>query len=790
MSFEPSREQRAFAAAVTQVVQRFENAAATSSDDDARREALWRELRQRLALPGIVGPEQYGGAGGTFRDVSVALERLAEHAAVGALPAVFAGLAALHRCAEDDAGRDGPAGEAARAVAAGACVVIPSWLYSDRTWTPDDAGRLVPAGCSDRRRFLGPDDGPVLLTAPTVSGVRALLPVRSAHGDELWLSEPLADGPAGRLQSVDPGTAVLALGDGAVAARPVHRGDLRSIQDRATATADALSAVEAVGSASRLLTRTVEYLKIRTQFGQVLASFQGLQFMAADLYRSIEPVRSLAYAAVDALDGADPEAAVELATAAKFAADELHPHAALEAIQMHGGIGFSWELGLHRHFKRAVVDRAVGGDDEARRRMLAARIRTRSTTLSHHDRPVGGAPSGPPRVSHASTRPDGAPRCDDDLRREVRDWIGRHRAQAPRVLAALEPMMYEHSAAEQRWTDLLRDGRWLCLSWPERYGGRGLSALQCIAVNEEFAAAGVPRLSLGIGESLLAPALLAHGTEQQRARLLPRILSGEDVYCQGFSEPEHGSDLAHLQTRGDVTAAGVVVNGTKIWQSAAHLANRIFLLCRTDPASAAHSGLTYCIADMHDNGVTVEPIRMMPGFYGYNQTTFENTRVAHEDVIGGVGNGWQVAMTTLGSERAGEITTQYLGHLRELDHLIGELDACGRLDAAQLDLVPLWLEVLKMKMNGLRVVEQLRTHGAADGLLGIDKINWSEYHVRFGLEATRLLGLRGLVRQADPAAELPHLQRVLLEAPGRRISRGTNQIQRRIIAQRILGMPR
>lgn len=763
MSFGISQEQRAFADAVGHVLQRFDKSLDPADSDDVQRERLWQELDEHLALMSIVVPEQYGGAGGSWRDISVAVEKLAARPAVGGLPGVFAGLAALLAAGGDRAK------QIVAEVAAGECIVVPTWLFSDRTWVRTGTGQLVPSGTVDEQMFDESDPGEVLLAAPTATGVRALLPVRTGERVELWLSDPIDQTAGDRLQTVDPGTAVVRIPDQPITAEPVHSGDPSLPVARARATANALVAVEAVGSSAALLERTIDYLKIREQFGQILASFQGLQFMAADLYRAIEPLRSLAYAAVDALDADDLDEIVERSLAAKIVADELHPAASLEAIQMHGGIGFSWELGLHRHFKRAVVNRATGGDDAASRRLLADRIRRRATTL---------------------TKRRGSTDTDDELRLEVREWIARNRQDAPKALAALEPMLYEHTAAEHRWIERLREGRWLCLSWPEEYGGRGLSALQCIAVNEEFAAAGVPRLSMGLGETLLAPALLAHGTEEQKARLLPRILSGEDVYCQGFSEPGHGSDLAHIQTRGEVTDSGIVVNGSKIWQSGAHIANRIFLLCRTDAAAAPHAGLTYCIADLKDNGITIEPIRMMPGFYGYNQTIFENAHVALDDVIGGLNNGWKVAITTLGSERAGEITSQYLGYLRELEHLIDELSECGRLDAAELDLVPMWIEILKMKLNGLRVVEEMRHGGSPDGLLSIDKLNWSEYHVRFGLEAARMMGMHGLVRPAGDDAELPHLQRVMLESPGRRISRGTNQIQRRIIAQRILGMPR
>lgn len=272
-----------------------------------------------------------------------------------------------------------------------------------------------------------------------------------------------------------------------------------------------------------------------------------------------------------------------------------------------------------------------------------------------------------------------------DLRREVRAWLAENGRYAPGPGGAHEPMSYLWTPEHMAWVDRLRRGRWLCLSWPVRFGCRELGPLEVMAVNEEFARAGVPRPHLGMGETLLAPAVLSHGTVEQQDEFLPPILSGKHRYCQGFSEPEAGSDLARLQTRGVVEGGSLRLTGAKIWQSGAQHANRIFLLCRTDPEAARHRGISYVLADIPDNGIRVEPIRMMSGDRGFNQVFLDGAMAPLSAVIGGLGNGWTVAMTTLGAERAGQVTSQHLGYQREFDRLVRGLAGNGRLDDATLD---------------------------------------------------------------------------------------------------------
>ncbi|MDA8147903.1 MAG: acyl-CoA dehydrogenase family protein [Actinomycetota bacterium] len=378
------------------------------------------------------------------------------------------------------------------------------------------------------------------------------------------------------------------------------------------------------------------------------------------------------------------------------------------------------------------------------------------------------------------------------LRAEVREWIAANRIEGLDPGGAHEPYDHEKTATEVEWIGRLRAGRWLCLSWPPRYGGRGLTGVQCAVVNEEFARAGLPRPHLGMGETLLAPAVLAYGTDEQRQRILPRILSGDDVYCQGFSEPDAGSDLASLRTQGVVDGDEVVITGQKVWTSGAHHANMIFTLCRTNPDAPRHRGISYVLVPMADNGVEVRPLRQMAGAFGFNQVFFAGARAPLDNVIGGLDNGWRVAMTTLGAERGGNATTQHLGYDRELGSLIELARASGRISDPILRqrLARAFIDVRLMEYAGLRLLTAM-SHGDEPGpAASVDKLFWSEYHRRFGELAMDVTGTAATVRPDGPGYEISPFQRVFLESRARCIARGSSEVQRNVIAERVLGLPR
>src|SRR5258707_6057533 len=245
-----------------------------------------------------------------------------------------------------------------------------------------------------------------------------------------------------------------------------------------------------------------------------------------------------------------------------------------------------------------------------------------------------------------------------EFRAQLREWIA---ANAPEGLAGLTdwkivsttggyqgPELARATAdpAYAEWERRLAEAKLICPQWPEEYGGQGMDAVRLAVLNEEFHRAGAPRVSRGMGEALVGPSIIVHGTQEQRAHFLPRIISGEDTYCQGFSEPNHGSDLAAVETRGVVNGDEIVITGQKVWTSGAANANRMFLLCRTDVRAEKHAGLSYVLIDFTDPGVTYRPIKQISGAKEFAEDFIDGVRAPLFNVIGGGHNRWLGALTT------------------------------------------------------------------------------------------------------------------------------------------------
>jgi alkylation response protein AidB-like acyl-CoA dehydrogenase len=380
----------------------------------------------------------------------------------------------------------------------------------------------------------------------------------------------------------------------------------------------------------------------------------------------------------------------------------------------------------------------------------------------------------------------------DDLRTEVRAFVTDH---APDGLGALEahpPHDRVPTPAVVEWTRRLRAGRWLCPSWPVAYGGRALSPVEVAVVNETFARAGAPRVVLGVGERLVAPTLLAHGSTEQKARFLPPLLAGEEHWCQGFSEPEAGSDLASLRTRATLDGDRLVITGQKVWTSEAQWADWILLLCRTDPDAERHVGLSLVCVPIHQPGVDVRPLRQAHGGAGFNEVFLDGAEARLDHVVGGLGNGWSVANSTLATERGGEATIAHLGYRREWDALVAEAEANEALADPVLRrrFVDAWIDIELLRFNGLRQFAALAS-GEGPGPAGsLHKVLASEHHRRFGDLALAVRGADALLVTEGPAYEVDRWQRIFFESRSRCISRGTNEIQRNVIAERLLGLPR
>jgi alkylation response protein AidB-like acyl-CoA dehydrogenase len=345
----------------------------------------------------------------------------------------------------------------------------------------------------------------------------------------------------------------------------------------------------------------------------------------------------------------------------------------------------------------------------------------------------------------------------------------------------------------QQWAGRLAENRMICATWPEEVGGRGWDAVRFAIFNEELRRVGVPLVRRGMGETLVGPAIIAHGTDEQKAYFLPRIVSGVDVYCQGYSEPNHGSDLGAVETKGLVDGDEVVITGQKIWTSGAKSANMMFVICRTDPAAAKHRGLSYVLVPFSpDNGFTVRPVRQLSGAAEFCEEFLDGARAPLFNVINGLNNGWAPAMTTLGFERGGNATTAHLGFEKELRELIDLAKSNGKsADAAtRQKLAWCYTQVQLMRYSGLRLLSQLAEGRQPGPEASVSKLFWSEYHKVFGEVALDVVGASAMIRPEGDEYETTTWQDIFFAARAGTIYSGTSQIQKNIIGERALGLPR
>jgi alkylation response protein AidB-like acyl-CoA dehydrogenase len=390
------------------------------------------------------------------------------------------------------------------------------------------------------------------------------------------------------------------------------------------------------------------------------------------------------------------------------------------------------------------------------------------------------------------------------FRAELRDWIA---AEAPDGLAELADWTMAVTTGGYRgdltaamahpayaeWERRLAAARLICPQWPEEYGGQGLDAVRLAVLNEEFHRARVPRVLRGMGEALVGPSVIVHGTPEQRAYFLPRIVSGADVYCQGFSEPGHGSDLAAVETRGRITGGGQIeITGQKVWTSGASRATMMFLLCRTDPDVDKHAGLSYVLIPFTGPEVTYRPIRQMSGAAEFFEDFLDGVRAPLFNVIGGLNNGWRVAMTTLGHERGGRATVQYLGYEREFWELVDTARKYGKTadPLVRQQLAAAYTGVQLMRFSGLRTLAEVAEGRPPGPEASVAKLFWSEYHKRLGEIAMTITGADGLLRPEGDGYPTTAWQNVFLSSRAGTIYSGTSEIQRNIIGERGLGLPK
>jgi alkylation response protein AidB-like acyl-CoA dehydrogenase len=357
-----------------------------------------------------------------------------------------------------------------------------------------------------------------------------------------------------------------------------------------------------------------------------------------------------------------------------------------------------------------------------------------------------------------------------------------------------------------QWRKTLGEQRWLAPAWPVEHGGAGLTESEQVVLAEEFAKAGVPTGGYNdvFGIQMLGNTLLDWGTDEQKQRFIPRILSGEDLWCQGYSEPNAGSDLGNVGCRAVLDGDEWVINGQKIWTSAGHMANWIFVVGRTDVDQPKHKGITFFLVPMDQPGVEVRPIKMITGDSEFNEVFFSDARTAKENIIGEVNAGWAVTMTLLGYERGEAAATFPVMFRTELNRLL----ALARERGADQDplirqrLARCHTEVEIMRLSGLRTLTAYLSGGTPGPQSGLFKLQWSEYHKRVTELAVDILGADAMnptgrppassFQADDPGAPNSTASWVgtFLTARAGTIYAGTSQIQRNIIGEMVLGLPK
>jgi alkylation response protein AidB-like acyl-CoA dehydrogenase len=389
------------------------------------------------------------------------------------------------------------------------------------------------------------------------------------------------------------------------------------------------------------------------------------------------------------------------------------------------------------------------------------------------------------------------PLDDEAFRARFRRWLAENLPEGWGEPGYVEPPGPERLALLKAWSRRLYEAGYVGMTWPAQFGGRGAPARLQVVVLEELGRAGAPDHASPIGVGMAGPAILAHGTDRQKTRYLRPILSGDEVWCQGFSEPEAGSDLAALRTRAVRNGDEYVVTGQKVWSSFAHEADFCILLARTDPDAEKHAGLTYLIVSMHSPGVDVRPLRQITGDAEFSEIFLDGVHVPLENAVGRPGEGWNVAITTLMHERANIAVMLAIRLEASLGRLIDLAKKARRGGQRAADdprfrdrIAALWSDLQALRVTNYRALSALETTGMPGPEGSIVKLVWAGANQRLTSLAVEIEGPYALLSGGEHSIEDGLWQRLQLRSRGNSIEGGTSEILRGVVAERILGLPK
>ena len=384
------------------------------------------------------------------------------------------------------------------------------------------------------------------------------------------------------------------------------------------------------------------------------------------------------------------------------------------------------------------------------------------------------------------------------FRERVRSWLEANIPAEWKALGSTEVPRPEAYEFLRRWQGKLHEGGFIGVTWPREYGGQGLTFVEEMILHEEMAVQKAPPMLNILGVGMAGPTIIAYGTEEQKKRYPAKILSCEEIWCQGYSEPNSGSDLASLQTRAVKDGHHYLINGQKVWTSLAHLADWMMLLARTDPEAPKHKGITYFLLDMHAPGVTVKPLRQLTGDAEFNEVFLDNVRVHESQVLGGVDNGWAVGLTTLMYERLAlgfGLQVRLRIALESLLDMARRVEKTGRVVTSdpvmRQKLAQLWIDTEALKYTGARAITKLLKGELPGPEASTGKMGWVETHQRLQEVAMDIEGpYSQLTRGSDRAIDGGVWQYGFLRSRANSIEGGTTEIQKNIIGERVLGLPK
>ncbi|TVT26117.1 acyl-CoA dehydrogenase [Amycolatopsis acidiphila] len=737
-----TEDQQALADAVTRSLARhWPEGAAHKQVGDAgavSERALWPHLAE-LGLAGLPVPEARGGAGGRWADLAVALEACGAVLAPTPAVAVAGAIGVLDQLGED-------AADLLARICSGALVPAVGWTERAGLWgarggfhaEPGDVVRV--SGRADL--VLSPEADIVLLLAESPEGPLLLTVDTGADGITMRRTGGLdLLRPLGALTSYGTEANVLARGRAAVAA--MRRG---------LVTAGAAMAAELVGAAGHCLAGAVAYASDREQFGRPIGSFQAIKHLCADMLAGVELARATTRHLTGLLDegAAQPDLDDALALAL-LRTTSVAKQVTAGYIQILGGIGFTWEHEAHLYHRRAGAAAALFGGPAAHRRRLDPAGQAGA-------RPVPAPPAGSPAA---------------ELAAHVERLLPAHRAKWGDD---------DSFTARLDWQRTLHGVGWIAPQWPAEFGGRGLGIVDQVACDRLLAEHRAPDLAGVLGVNNVAPTLMRYGTPEQQ-RHLAGIQAGTTVWCQGFSEPGSGSDLASLRTRAALDGEEFVINGQKIWTSEGMEADYCLLLVRTDPDAKPHKGISALLVPLDTPGITRRPITQITGEGGFAELFFDDVRVPRSALLGPLHEGWTVTMTTLGFERAGVI--MMAGRLEQtVRDVAAELAGRELDDETRLALTDRLAEARALGLLGQRALGRIAAGGAPGAEHSVIKLAWSLALQAVGDTHLAALGLDGIGGEAVSA------QQAYLRSRAATIAGGTTEIMRNILAERVLGLPR